>query len=361
MAKQPGGFSGQEMPESAVISTNGKVSVDLFYEKLGKLNESSGLSSLFNFRQAMLDLHCVYMEVMKRGGFYQVTKKGKWDDVVLASISNSRSCVSMSAAQLRSVYEMLILQYELMYCGTMSSPATKWPAKSSPGYFGSGASPSCSTGKRKHCDSSSPFSSVRLGDQDGWTEEKDRCRRKEHKDISAGKEAVNKNSTVIISENSNAKELTTDSPKAPQKPRTGYHIFLRLETQRLRNVLGEGSNSQNLREMAVSAWRSLPEKHKLPYIEASKMDRERYAKEMTAYKQKGMSLFSTTTPNMLSFSTPKEPADDVYHVSFEDDPKDLHSPDESMVGLAIKAMKNAGSSDSFFQIDWDNGPPGIRF
>lgn len=43
MAKQPGGFSGHQMPESA---TNGKVSVDLFYEKLGKLNESSGLSSL---------------------------------------------------------------------------------------------------------------------------------------------------------------------------------------------------------------------------------------------------------------------------------------------------------------------------
>lgn len=93
------------------------------------------------------------------------------------------------------------------------------------------------------------------------------------------------------------------------------------------------------------------------------MDRERYAKEMAAYKQKGVSqgLFSSTTPNMLSFSTPKEPADDVYHVSFEDDPEDLPSPDESMVGLAIEAMKNAGSSDSFFQIDWDNGAAGTRF
>ena len=93
------------------------------------------------------------------------------------------------------------------------------------------------------------------------------------------------------------------------------------------------------------------------------MDRERYAKEMAAYKQKGVGqgLFSSTTPNMLSFSTPKEPADDVYHVSFEDDPEDLHSPDESMVGLAMEAMKNAGSSDSFFQIDWENGPPSIRF
>ncbi|XP_042009819.1 uncharacterized protein LOC121758498 [Salvia splendens] len=126
-----------------------------------------------------------------------------------------------SAAQLRNVYEMLILQYELMSCGKKSSPANLWPAKSSPGYFGSGTSPSCSAGKRKRCDSSSPFSSVHLGDQDGWTEEKDCCRKE-----TKGQETVNKKSTVIISENSNA--------KAPQKPRTGYHIFLRLETHRLR-------------------------------------------------------------------------------------------------------------------------------
>ncbi|XP_057792139.1 uncharacterized protein LOC131008994 [Salvia miltiorrhiza] len=340
MAKQAGG-AGDFPGESAVISTNEKVDVNLFYEKLDKLNESSGLTLLFNFRQAMLDLHRFYMEVIKRGGFYQVTKKGKWDDVAL--VSNSRSRVSMSAAQLQKIYEMLILQYELMYCRKMPN---QWPAKNSQGTFGCVASPSCSTGKRKHCDSSSPFSSVRLFDQDGRTEEKDCCE---------GQETVNKNSTMIISANSNVKKIIVDVPKAPQKPRTGYHIFLRLETHRLRENLGERSNSHNLRDMAVAAWRRLPEKDKLPYIEASKMDKERYEQEMAAHMQKGKSqaLLSTTTPK-------EPPADDVYHVSFEDDSEDLHSPDESVVGLAIEAMKNAGSNDSVFQIDWDNGPPAIR-
>lgn len=104
-----------------------------------------------------------------------------------------------------------------------------------------------------------------------------------------------------------------------------------------------------------------------PYIEASKLDKERYDKEMAVYKQlhgnpkgKSQTLFSTTTPSMLKFSTPKE-ADDAYHVSFEDDSGDLHLPDESVVGLAIEAMRSAGSSESFFQIDWDNGPPGLPY
>lgn len=54
-----------------------------------------------------------------------------------------------------------------------------------------------------------------------------------------------------------------DKPKAPLKPRTGYHIFLRLESRRLKTILGQSSGSQNLREMAVAAWRCLPEKDKL--------------------------------------------------------------------------------------------------
>lgn len=54
-----------------------------------------------------------------------------------------------------------------------------------------------------------------------------------------------------------------DPDDAPLKPRTGYQIFLRLETHRLKMIHGESSNSQNLREMAIDAWRCLPDKDKL--------------------------------------------------------------------------------------------------
>lgn len=62
---------------------------------------------------------------------FQVTKMGKWDDV--ASASNSKSCVSMPAAQLQNVYKMLILQYELMYFHRMPVQANTWPDKTSQG------------------------------------------------------------------------------------------------------------------------------------------------------------------------------------------------------------------------------------
>ncbi|KAI3445429.1 hypothetical protein Pfo_002094 [Paulownia fortunei] len=360
-AGNAGGFSGEKNPESVVIPDDDKSAVDRFYEKLGKLNESSGLSLVFNFRETMLDLHRFYKEVIKRGGFYQVTKFGKWDDV--ASASNLNSSVSMSAAQLQNVYEILLLQYELMYCRKMPEEANIWPDKSSIGFLCSGVSPSCSTGKRKHCDSSSPFSTVHSGDRDGptdkWKHSDDTCQ------VATELKTMHKNSTMLTSSNSNIKEFIMD-PDAPLKPRTGYQIFLRLETHRLKMVHGESSSSQNLREMAIDAWRCLSEKEKQPYIEASKMDKERYDKEMAAYKQlqtnqnaKSESLFSNPTPSMLNFSTSSE-TDDVYHVSLEADCENVFSPDESMVELAIEVMKNAESNDPIFQIDWDTNGIGKK-
>lgn len=52
MEKQHGGadsFSGEKRPEQPVISDDDKAAVDLFYEKMGKLNESSGLSLVWVF------------------------------------------------------------------------------------------------------------------------------------------------------------------------------------------------------------------------------------------------------------------------------------------------------------------------
>ncbi|KAL0422105.1 UNVERIFIED_CONTAM: Pentatricopeptide repeat-containing protein, chloroplastic [Sesamum latifolium] len=251
-----GGFPGEKYPESPAIADQEKAAVDCFYEKLGKLNESSGLSSVFNFREALLDLHLFYKEVIKRGGFYQVTKVGKWDDV--ASASNLRSSMSISAAQLQNVYELLLLQYELMYCRNMPEEAKIWPDKSSLGFLNSGFGPSCSTGKRKHYECSSPITTVHSGDPapaDIWKPTNNSCL------VAAGAKTVHQNSSMITLSNSNTKEFSPD-PDAPLKPRSGYQIFLRLETHRLKMIHGESSSSQNLRELAIDAWRCLSEKDK---------------------------------------------------------------------------------------------------
>ncbi|KAK6159795.1 hypothetical protein DH2020_003176 [Rehmannia glutinosa] len=329
-AGNDGGFCGEKNPQSMKISDHyEKATEDHFYEKLAKLNESSGFSLVFNFRETMLDLHRLYKEVIKRGGFYEVTKTGKWDDV--ASASNLNSSVSMSAAQLQIVYETLLFQYELMYCRKMSEEAKSiWPDKSSLGYSCSGVNSSFSTGKRKHCDSSSPISTIHSGDQDGpagqWKHSDDTCK------VASEPKTKHKNSGTITSSSSNIKKSITE-PDAPLKPRSGYSIFLRLEAHRLKMIHGESSSNLNLREMAIDAWRCLPEEDKQPYIEASKMDKERYDKEMAAYKQQ------------QNNQNAKSQTDDVYRVSLEDDHEDFVSPDESMVELAIKVMKNGRSKD----------------
>ncbi|KAL8545422.1 hypothetical protein ACS0TY_005545 [Phlomoides rotata] len=298
-----GGFSGDKNPEPAAISDPDKADVDFFYEKVCKLNESSGLSLVFNFRETMLDLHRFYKEVIKRGGFYQVTKMGKWDDV--ASASNLNSSMTISAAQLQKAYELLVLQYELMYSRKMPDQANIWPNKNS-----------------------------------------------------LGPKVEQKNAKKKILPKSNTEESIM---AAPLKPRTGYHIFLRLETHRSKMILGESSSSINLRQKAALAWKALPEEEKLPYIEASKMDKERYEMEMAAYKQqqenqnaKSPTLFNNTTSSMINFATPSD-NDDVYHVSLEKESGNVRPPDESMVELAKETMKNAESNDSIFQTDLDSG------
>lgn len=73
---------------------------------------------------------------------------------------------------------------------------------------------------------------------------------------------VQKNAKKKLFPNSQPEEFIM-APTAPLKPRTGYHIFLRLETHKSRMILGESSNTQNLRQKAALAWKALPEEEKL--------------------------------------------------------------------------------------------------
>ncbi|GER44973.1 high mobility group [Striga asiatica] len=282
-----GEFPGRKT-ESTVVSD--QTSEDHFYGQVEKLNESSGLSLVFNFRDTKLDLYCLYKEVIERGGFHQVTKLGKWDDV--ASASNPISSVLTSASQLQNIYQALLIQYELMDSRNMAEKGSSWQDKTS---SGCGASSSFSTGKRRHIDQDSQL---------------DNCPR----EVASERKARRKKS--------NAKNLKTD-PDAPLKPRSGYSIYLRLEIDRLKKIYGEKANGMNIREMVTNAWRSLSDEEKQPYFEASKIDKERYRKEMGAYNNK-----------QLNDEPKVGPTDDVYHVSL--------SLDEPKVGPTDDVANNKG-------------------
>ncbi|KAL3814626.1 hypothetical protein ACJIZ3_015894 [Penstemon smallii] len=338
-----GGFSGEK---ESPVDEEEKAAADCFYEKLIMLNESSGLSLVFNFRETILDLHLFYKEVIKRGGFYQVTEAGKWDEV--ASTLNPKSLIMcMSPTKLEKVYEILILQYEQMYCKIP-------PEEANTCHLDPPVSP---TGKKRK-NTSDDCSQIYSGGPDDPKEKRKigaNCQV-----ATAGSKTMDQNSTMITPPNSNDQEMRKD-PDAPLKPRTGYQIFLKLECHRLKMIHGESSGTQNnIRDRAIQAWKCLPEKDKKPYIDASKLDKERYDREMASYMQrannqniKSQCLFSNSTPRMLNFSTSSK-KDDEYHVSLQTKHEIFGTPDESMVELAIEEMKNAESNDRKFHMDWDN-------
>ncbi|KAL2468691.1 High mobility group B protein 10 [Forsythia ovata] len=314
---------GEKNPKSSAINARDKFSKDSFYEKLSKLHESSGLSRVFNFREAILDLHLLYKEVTQRGGFHQVTKYGKWDEV--ASILNLKCSVSIQATELHTVYENLLHQFEQIYHYRVPKDANTRPGPSS-----YGDSRRCRIGKRKYCNSSSSLSTVCSGGP---------AEKKKSNNHPCQVSAVEQIQAMLLTTD---KELIKDTDP-PLKPRTGYQIFLRIACHRLKKTHGESSGSQNIRDMAIEAWRHLSEEDKLPYIDAFKMDRERYNREMAAY-ERGINYQNTKAL--------KETHND-YYVSLQPDCENFLSPDEFSVELANQVMKNAQSKDPILQTYWN--------
>ncbi|CAI9768902.1 unnamed protein product [Fraxinus pennsylvanica] len=320
--------SGEMSPKSPALNARDKASDDSFYRKLSKLHESSGLSRVFNFREANLDLHLLYKEVTQRGGFHQVTKYGKWYEV--ASILNLQCSVSMRPIELQTVYENLLYQFEQMYHYRVPKEANTRPDKTSLGRSSYGDSLSCVTGKRKYCDSSSSLSTVCSCDLEGPAE------KKKINNHSYQVSAVDQIQAMLSTAD---KELIKEAD-APLKPRTGYQIFLRIACHGLKEIYGENSSSQNIRDMAIEAWRHLSEEDKLPYIDAHKMDRERYNRELATYER------------ALNSSSSSEIHND-YFVSLQPEHENVLSHDKSSVELANQMLKNAQSNDPILQTYWD--------
>ncbi|CAN4110946.1 unnamed protein product [Withania somnifera] len=328
---------------------------DSFYEKLNKLNESSGLSLVFNLRKTTLDLHLFYEEVIKRGGFNQVTKEAKWGEV--ACTLHVKCNITMFPTQLQKVYENLLLQFEQLYYyrtrekGTMQPPSQVSDAARTEPVKGSGDRSDDSAGKRKFCGQSSPVITLLSNDRDD----------------PVGKRKCNNNSRVVStgtetpeqkSQSSSTNRYPKKDPGAPIKGRSSYQMYLKLECERLKKVFGESSGAKKIRDMAINSWRTLSESEKEPYIEASKLDKERYYREMAACEQhknketaNNPNLHSGLAPSMINFGEPSG-IDNQYHVTSQADTGSSIVPDASFIESAIQISNSGNTSNPIFQMDW---------
>ncbi|XP_024964296.1 high mobility group B protein 10-like [Cynara cardunculus var. scolymus] len=249
---------------------------DGFYQKLNKLNESSGFSLLFNFRDSSMDLHQFYKIVTERGGYLQVTKDGKWEDVAFSL--NQRNRVPLAPNQFQKLYATFLYSFEQMY--HYRSPVKRSRDMESKKKFLSG-----STGKRKIdddelylCDREIPFKKIEcdLGSRE-----------------------------LVMETPVKVKEARKD-PRAPLGSRNCYQMFLKIECERLKRIHGE-TPSALLRDMVVEVWRHLSNDDKQPYIEASKKDKERFTREMAEYeenKRNQRNQPQMTTQKLVHFSSP---------------------------------------------------------
>ncbi|XP_027114864.1 putative high mobility group B protein 11 [Coffea arabica] len=317
-----------------------KSAIDNFYEKLIKLNESSGLSLVFNFREAKMDLHLVFKEVTERGGSYQVSKDGKWNEV--ASALSVKNHAPILPSQIQKVYENLLCQYEQIH-------HYRTPAKVSK--LTGGDSYDSLLGKRKSCECCS--------------QDYEAGKRKCILDIYQGSSGPGTPEQKTTFQTSLDEETVMRHICAPQKARNSYQLFLKMECQRLRKIHGEASGSRSIRDRAIDAWKHLSEDDRLPYIEASRKDRERFYREMAVYMQyidkkvlKSENTLKDSASALINFGQSSLINDD-YYVTLEADAENFCLPDESLVESTIQMLKTRRPSDPMFQMTWDGfrSPP----
>nr|POF24479.1 high mobility group b protein 10 [Quercus suber] len=282
------------------------------------------LSELLNARETMLDLHLFYKEVTVRGGFHLVTKDRRWDEVAFALKLEGNNMKFHT--QLQILYALFLYKFELTYFYREPAKAAK--------------ASDCSEMKMKSGDNLFDFTSI----EDNVVMKK-MCKDNAFPLLPAGpRTAEPKLSPQTPSKNKDTKKR----PGAQRGLRTAYHIFMKEECTRLRTVHGESLGRQNVREMALVAWRSLSESERQPYIKESMKERAR-VKEMAAFKEreqmKEMAAFNDCQ-NLQNTKTHETCLDGDYHVTLETEVEKFFVPDESTVNLAITMM-----NDPVLQID----------
>ncbi|XP_010101868.2 putative high mobility group B protein 11 isoform X2 [Morus notabilis] len=277
-----------------------------FYKKLSELYESSGLNLVLNVRETLVNLHVLYKEVTIRGGFYQVTKDKRWEEVAIAL--KLEGIKMKFPSQLQNVYALFLFQFEQIYF--YRAPEKK---ASDPGHvfstLGNG-----SMLKRKNSGNLSPV----LKDEENVQVKKKKIFKDNSRQSVKGRTAEQKLSPLTPSK---PKE-TKSSPGRPRQIRTAYQIFLKRECERLKGTDGNKLKAgQSYRAMADYAWRNLSETDRQPYIDESNNDKETYSQQMDASKDHNDNGDNETKNNPV-------PEGD-YHVKPEFEKPQL--PDQSAV------------------------------
>ncbi|XP_062005508.1 high mobility group B protein 10-like [Rosa rugosa] len=308
------GFQGKSMFDSSDSES--------FYERLSKLNESLGYNLVFDVRQTKLNLHLFYKEVTLRGGFNQVNKDRRWEEIASSLKLDGRNLNYPDI--LLKLYALFLFHYEQIYfyrgpekvastpdltidiedsprmemkCTNHSSQMVT-NVEDGPGekkILKESCSQSMSTGSASAEKQSAPeaeqkhIPQLHSEKEEIWTKDMHssaenqlavpEAAQEQTPQLHSKKKEMRKRGSA-----SAEKQLAVPRKKGMKKPgarqgiRSGYHIFIKTECGRLKKI--QSNKGQNLRQMANDAWNQLSEAEKQPFLEQSIKEKESFANKV---------------------------------------------------------------------------------
>ncbi|EPS62946.1 high mobility group family, partial [Genlisea aurea] len=236
-----------------------------------------------------LNLHLLYVEVTKRGGYDKVVSEKKWREI--SSVFDFSPTTTSASYALRKHYFSILYRYELLYF-LKSSPMPHQISGTIDGKFDCGYLVSVRMGDETlkgvlyHCPDghrSSPTS----GDRPIFFSPASCCNNN------------NKNNNAIVPYETTtttklqksgggrrARKRRASDPGRPKPNRSGYNFFFSEKHSTLKSLYP--NREREFTKMIGESWNSLSPEERVVYQNYGLKDKERYQKEMKEYREKLM-------------------------------------------------------------------------
>uniref|UniRef100_A0A803LIQ6 High mobility group B protein 9 n=1 Tax=Chenopodium quinoa TaxID=63459 RepID=A0A803LIQ6_CHEQI len=231
-----------------------------------------------------LDLHVLYVEVTKRGGYDKVVSEKKWREI--SSVFKFSATATSASSVLKKHYLGLLYQYEQLYFFNVQSPEFSTPPPDSSslsfpavgtihGKFDCGYLVSVKLGQEllsaviyhpvdKQCASSSPADDLSMAI------------------VPYG---PNKQPRQLSGKRRRKRKRWGGDPSHPKPNRSGYNFFF-SEKHSVLKSLYPNSREREFTKMIGELWNNLNSEERKVYQNIGERDKERYKRELREYNAK---------------------------------------------------------------------------
>lgn len=239
-----------------------------------------------------LDLHVLYVEVTKRGGFSKVVLEKKWREV--SSVFNFSSTTTSASYVLRKHYESLLHNYEKAYFCKLQGPSSSPTVDQA----------ECSSKRIRNCPD------LNTGDAIGTIDGKFDCGYLVtvklgsevlngvlyHADNPGHSISLSQPCTAVVpytgephrSNGRNRRERRRKrrrwgDPTRPKPNRSGYNFFFAEKHLKLKSLYPD--REREFTKMIGQSWSKLSPEERMVYQRIGLMDKERYKRELDEYNK----------------------------------------------------------------------------